>query len=61
MGAALRLWPSGNKVHALRAWSCIDEERLRREAPPMMVEKVVGMLNKARQKMDTSQDETVAS
>jgi tetratricopeptide (TPR) repeat protein len=60
VGAALRLWPSGQKMHALRAWSSIDEERLRRETPPMMAEKVLGMIEKARQKLDTSQSETVA-
>jgi hypothetical protein len=60
MGAALRLWPSGQKVHALRAWSSIDEDRLRRETPPMMAEKVLAMIEKARLKMDTSQSETAA-
>ncbi len=60
VGASLRLWPTGQKVHALRAWSSIDEERLRRETPPMMAEKVLAMIEKARQKMDTSQTDTVA-
>jgi len=60
VGASLRLWPSGQKVHALRAWSSIDEERLLRETPPVMAEKVLAMIEKARQKLDTSQTETVA-
>ncbi len=60
LGAALRMWPAGQKVHALRAWSSIDEERLRRETPPMMTEKVLGMIEKARKKLDSSQTETVA-
>lgn len=60
VGASLRLWPSGQKVHALRAWSSIDEERLLRETPPMMAEKVLAMIEKARRKLDTSQTETVA-
>ncbi|MFC1482377.1 hypothetical protein ACFL51_01075 [Myxococcota bacterium] len=60
VGTALRLWPSGRKVHALRAWSMIDEERIRRETPPMMAEKVLGVIERAKQKLDTSQAETVA-
>lgn len=60
VGASLRLWPTGQKVHALRAWSSIDEDRLRRETPPMMAERVLGMIEKARKKLDTSQTETVA-
>ncbi|MFH2010384.1 MAG: hypothetical protein ABI333_27545 [bacterium] len=59
VGTALRLWPAGRRVQALRAWSMIDEDRIRRETPPMMAEKVLSVVEKARLKMDTSQSQTV--
>lgn len=60
VGAAVRLWQANRRVQALRAWSMIDEDRLRREAPPVIAEKVLKVVAKAREKLDSSTAETVA-
>jgi hypothetical protein len=56
---AIRLWPLGRKVQALRAWSMIDEDRLRRETPPVLAAKVLSVVERTRQKLDTKSEATV--
>ena len=60
VSASVRLWQANRRVQALRAWSMIDEARLRREAPPVIAEKVIAVVAKAREKLDSSTAETVA-
>jgi hypothetical protein len=60
VSASVRLWQANRRVQALRAWSMIDEARLRREAPPVIAERVIAVVAKAREKLDSSTAETVA-
>jgi hypothetical protein len=61
VGSAIRLWGAGRRVQALRAWSTIDEERIRRETPPVLADKVLAVVRKARKKLDTARAETVVT
>lgn len=57
--AAVRLWMTGLKTRAMRAWTMIDEEKVRLASPPMLTEKVMALLRKAREKLDISAAKTV--